>query len=192
MTLTRQLTLWVSSLSDPDAPLLSKAMRGDRRAFDTLLRQYERLLKGFLARRVGPEAADDVYQETVIASWVGLSDYAGRARFKAWLFGIAGHKCADFHRTRSKNGWMETSEPPDAPDPSNAYESIELRDAVKDLLGRLPDAQREVLELYYYAELTLAEIASALGRNLNTVKYQFYRAHAQAANELRCMGSDAQ
>ncbi len=48
----------------------------------------------------------------------------------------------------------------------------------------MPGAQREVLELYYYAELTLPEIAAALGRNLNTVKYQFYRAHALAAEGL--------
>lgn len=42
-----------------------------------------------------------------------------------------------------------------------------------------------VVEMYYYAELTLPEIALALGRNLNTVKYQFYRAHARAARELQ-------
>jgi DNA-directed RNA polymerase specialized sigma24 family protein len=37
------------------------------------------------------------------------------------------------------------------------------------------------LELYYYAELNLPEIAQVLNRNLNTVKYQFYRAHTQVA-----------
>ena len=39
--------------------------------------------------------------------------------------------------------------------------------------------------MYYYAELTLAEIAEALGRNVNTVKYQFYRAHTQVAEHLK-------
>jgi hypothetical protein len=53
------------------------------------------------------------------------------------------------------------------------------REAVKVVLSRLPDAQREVLALYYFAELTLPEIATALNRNPNTIKYQFYRANAQ-------------
>jgi RNA polymerase sigma factor (sigma-70 family) len=51
-------------------------------------------------------------------------------------------------------------------------------------LRTLPEAQREVVELYYYAELTLPEIATSLNRNLNTVKYQFYRAHQAVAREL--------
>ena len=51
----------------------------------------------------------------------------------------------------------------------------------------LPEVQREVLELYYYAELTLAEIAEVCGRHESTVKYQFYRAHAQVAQQLSAL-----
>lgn len=50
---------------------------------------------------------------------------------------------------------------------------------VERLLAELEETQREVIELYYYAQLTLAEIATVLERNLNTVKYQFYRAHSE-------------
>jgi len=50
----------------------------------------------------------------------------------------------------------------------------------------------ETTTLYYYAELTLPEIAEALGRNVNTVKYQFYRAHAQAADGLRAYNPAAE
>ena len=68
-----------------------------------------------------------------------------------------------------------------APDP---FEATVRAQVVRAALSELPEAQREVLELYYYAELTLAEIADSLGRNLNTVKHQFYRAHAMAADRL--------
>ena len=72
---------------------------------------------------------------------------------------------------------MDESLIPAAPHPSP--ESALVRsDTVRHLLGELDEAQRGVLELYYYAQLTLAEIAAILGRNTNTVKYQFYRAHA--------------
>ena len=52
---------------------------------------------------------------------------------------------------------------------------------------RFPEAQREVLDLYYWAELTLPEIARALNRNLNTVKYQFYRGHDLVAQGMAGM-----
>ena len=59
-----------------------------------------------------------------------------------------------------------------------------------EALLKLPENQREVLEMYYFAELTLPEIAGLLDRNLNTVKYQFYRAHTQVAEQLQESASD--
>jgi RNA polymerase sigma-70 factor (ECF subfamily) len=183
LTFAQQLSGWARGLSDPDAPLLHQARQGNQSAFNSLVRRYETTLHGFLVRRVGPQCADDVLQETFIACWTALPKYEGRARFKAWLFGIAAHKCADHFRS---GGHQQQAELPlELADEKNAYHAVDLRELVQDLLVRLPDAQREVIELYYYAELTLPEIAAALNRNLSTVKYQFYRAHAQAADELK-------
>jgi RNA polymerase sigma-70 factor (ECF subfamily) len=164
---------------DPDRELVSAARRGDRRAFDRLASAHEPRLRGFIARRVGAEAVDDVLQETLLASWTALPRFDRRSGFKAWLYGIAVHKCMDHVRRRGRS--LPETPLADAPDgwqsPEALYAAAELRETVRQVLAQLPSSQREVLELYYYAELTLAEIASALGRNLNTVKYQFYRAH---------------
>jgi RNA polymerase sigma factor (sigma-70 family) len=64
------------------------------------------------------------------------------------------------------------------------HQDADNRHDIGQALLALPEAQREVLELYYYADLTLAEIASALNRNLNTVKYHFYKAHTAVADLL--------
>ena len=69
-------------------------------------------------------------------------------------------------------------------DDSNPYAKIDQREAIKAAMGTLPQAQKEVVELYYYAGLSLPEIAQSVKRNLNTVKYQFYRAHDQVAQSL--------
>jgi len=166
------------------------AKRGDRHAFDRLVRNYSGLLRGYLARRVSPSAVDDLMQEILLASWSALHAFNGRSRFKAWLFGIAMHKCADFHRAAGRDHLDSSVELQDGmalmstetlDDWSSA---IDRREAIAAALSKLPANQREVLEMYYYAELSLPEIATALNRNLNTVKYQFYRAHTQAAETL--------
>jgi len=154
------------------------------------VRNYSGLLGGYLARRVAPSAVEDLLQEVLLAGWVALPAFNGRSRFKAWLFGIAMHKCADFHRAAGRDRIDNSVELPDNLSLSTSDSlddwsaSIDRKNAVKQALDELPSTQREVLEMYYYAELSLPEIASALGRNLNTVKYQFYRAHAQAAERL--------
>jgi RNA polymerase sigma-70 factor (ECF subfamily) len=165
---------------DPDRELVTAARQGNRQAFDRLTAGHQARLRGFIARRVGAEAVDDVLQDTLLACWTALPRFDHRSGFKAWLYGIATHKCIDHGR---KRGRMKLESPlAEAPDgwqsPEALYAAAELRETVRQVLERLPDTQREVVELYYYAELTLAEIATALGRNLNTVKYQFYRAHA--------------
>ena len=173
-----------------DVGLARAAARGDARAFEALVHAYGRPLRGFLLRRVGPDAADDVLQETWLAAWAALPAFAGRSRFKAWLFAIAVHKAADAQRASGRTlteVWADAAEatPAAGPDP---FAASDLKRSVQATLARLPLAQREVLELYYYADLTLAEVAETLGRNLNTVKYQFYRAHAEAAEGLREYG----
>ena len=178
---------------DGEAARIRAARRGDRRAFDSLVHAYERPLRGFLVRRAGPEAADDVFQDTLIAAWSAIPKFAGRSGFKAWLFGIALHKATDARRAQGRaptEAWSEVTESmlPTAQDP---FAAADLKHSVQTALAQILPAQREVLELYYYAELTLPEIAESLGRNLNTVKYQFYRAHAQAADGLRAYGPAA-
>lgn len=171
---------------DTERGLIRAAQGGDRRAFDALVRAHESLLCGYLTRRVGASAAEDLMQETWLASWSALPRYTGRARFKAWLLGIALHKCQDYYRTRGRSPveipWEENDGL--AADPKDWHAATELKQSVQAVLAQLPAEQREVLELYYYAELSLGEIAAVLQRNLNTVKYQFYRAHALAAREL--------
>lgn len=172
--------------ADTEQRLIAAAQRGDRTAFDLLAQTYAPLLHGFVQRRVGVGAVEDVLQETLIAGWTALPGYSRRARFKAWLFAIALRKCADFYRARGRcvvETSLEMAEDvaDTRPDP---YAAAEWKQTVRELLLRLPEEQREVIELYYYAELTLPEIAVTLERNLNTVKYQFYRAHARMEQEL--------
>ena len=168
-----------------EARLVQAAQRGNREAFDTLTRSYAGPLRGFLQRRVGADAAEDVLQETWLAGWLDLRKLHRKTRFKAWLYGIAAHKCLDYQRTQARSRTEELTENgPGLPEPEDVFAASDRARAVRAALAGLPDAQQEVLELYFYAELTLPEIAALLGRNLNTLKYQFYRAHAQAALAL--------
>lgn len=177
----------VSTDASTEAKLVEGAQHGSREAFDALVRAHERLLRGFLTRRVGSNAVDDVLQETWIAGWTALPRYHRRSRFKAWIFSIAYHKCADHLRSQARGVTEAPLEEADRESVAqrDAYADADLRETVRTLLAQLPDDQREVLEIYYYADLTLTEVAQVLGRNLNTVKTQFYRAHTLAAQNLK-------
>lgn len=168
-----------------EAKTLRAARRGERRAFDELVAAMSPELSRFVARRVRPDDVDDAVQETWLAAWSSLDRFDGRSQFKTWLYGIAVNKTRDIVRARRRveNGTasFDHAVVEVGADP---HEQTELRHTLEAALEELSSSQREVLELYYFAELTLAEVAKALDRNLNTVKYQFYRAHALVANAM--------
>ena len=151
--------------------------------FDELVLTLEPELRRFVARRVRPEAVDDVLQEIWVAAWQALPGFSQRAKLRTWLYGISLHKCHDRYRAqRSEASLVPIDDLPLVDARPSVEDAVAQADAVSRLLGKLDETQREVVELYYYAQLTLAEIASVLDRNLNTVKYQFYRAHAELAS----------
>jgi RNA polymerase sigma-70 factor (ECF subfamily) len=174
------------SAQDGERNTVAAARRGDRAAFESLKRRHGDSLRRFLQRRVPAHVLDDILQETWIAVWQGLARYNGRSGFKAWLYAIGVNKCVDHFRKSAQQSHWELAIIGDTGDPHapDEYAAAEMRHVVQTALATLAGPQREVIELYYYDELTLAEIAQILNRNLNTVKYQFYRAHAVVAGEM--------
>mgnify|MGYP000663316504 CR=1 FL=1 len=168
--------------------LVRAARRGDRHAFDALVQMFQLELRRFIARRVPAGDLEDVLQETWLAAWTALPNFDRRSRFKTWLYALSLNKCRDHHRHLKRIEPTQDGLSDGAIDDSDIQKQTEDRQTASALLGSLTPSQREVLELYYFADLTLPEIARVLSRNLNTVKYQFYRGHAQAGEFLRGQG----
>ncbi|MES2464644.1 MAG: RNA polymerase sigma factor [Armatimonadota bacterium] len=168
--------------------LIDAARQGNREAFDLLVRTQLPTLHRFLAGRIGRrDAVEDIVQETLLGAWTALPGFEPRVRFRTWLLRIAANKTADYLRLAvRRDRYEESLEGKVNVTASEDLEAdAERRGMVRQALSHLSGPQREVIEMYYYAELTLAEISQLTGRNVNTVKYQFYAAHTAAAAALR-------
>lgn len=165
--------------TDPEQRLITEARKGDRGAFDRLMLQHRDALMVFLRRRVDQGSVDDLCQETWLAAYERLGTYKDSGRFRAWIFGICIHKVRDHHRSWAKHRFEPEDE--GAGYVPQEFNQVEVRESLRPVWNQLVECHREVLDLYYSAELTLPEISVAIGCNLNTVKYRFYRAHDQVA-----------
>jgi len=163
------------------------AQSGDREAFDALAENHRSEIRKFIQKRVGKDQADDLLQEIWLAAWLSIREFDSRSRFRTWLFGIAINKCKTHYRTQQrKMAYVPIEElPPErqrAPSPA-PLSDLEAR--IPSAIESLSENHRQLLDLYYYGELTLPEISRLLDRNLNTVKYQFYRAHTELADLIK-------
>jgi RNA polymerase sigma-70 factor, ECF subfamily len=159
-----------------DEALAARLADGDELALRELLRRYERPLAAFLHRQTAGRDVEDLYQET----WLRVVRHADRfdadRRFSTWLFQIAVNLCRDWHRRP----------PPEARPPADepAAAELERADAALDaaqLLARLPAAQREVVILRYYHDLSEDDVAKILDIPKGTVKSRLHQAIAHLA-----------
>lgn len=185
----RQFWNWNSGGNDEQGTLIGRARAGDRTAFDRLVSLHEAALRGFLHRRVANEAVEDVMQETLLAAWIALPQYHPdpRATFQTWLCRIASNKSIDWLRGHARRSAKELDLADFEPFLSvpDGVATLENDLLLRDLLTCLPNEQRTVLSLYYADGLTLREIADREQRNLSTVKYHFYRAHAVLTDRMK-------
>jgi RNA polymerase sigma-70 factor, ECF subfamily len=170
-----------------EAALLIAVGRGDRdRALPELYRRYERRLFGLGIRLLGDRGlAEELVQETFLRVWRTADRFdPARGRVSAFILSIARRLAVDLWRRPSSRPAEPEREPPVAVD--ETIDRLLLQLTVRDALGSLPQAHREVIELSYHSDLTQAEVAKRLGIPLGTVKSRAYhalRAFRRAADE---------
>lgn len=114
--------------------------------------------------------AEDAVQETFLKAYRSLSDFRGESSEKTWLTRIAVNTCRD----ELRGSWLRHTDRSVTPEMlPEASVPFEARDEALTLaVMKLPRRQREVTLLYYYQDMSLKEIASALGLAQSTVSYR--------------------
>lgn len=175
----------VRRLASSEQRRVEAAQDGNREAFDGLVADHQSEIRKFVGKRVAKEQVDDLLQDIWVAAWTSMGEFDSRSRFRTWLYGIAINKCKTHYRSQQRRV-VHLSLDDVLPEKQRpAAQGSDLEAQLSSFIEMLSDNHRQLLDLYYYGELTLPEISKLLDRNLNTVKYQFYRAHTELANLLK-------
>ena len=151
--------------------LVIRCQEGDSGAAEALVARWERRLLRHALRLTGEaEAARDVAQESWLAIFRGLRALDDPARFGPWAYRIATRRCADWIRRKSRRRETSAERLEPAADPPS--DSPDMR----TLIRGLPAPSRAVLSMFYADEMSVAEIAEALGVPEGTVKSRLYTA----------------
>lgn len=160
-----------------DTALFCALQAGEQAALEQLYDRYASLVYRLALRILGnSQEAEDLTQEVFLYLWRGSSYQPKRGSLSSFLTTLTRSRAIDRLRSRSSNlsflqRWsqaMSNQLPPPTP-----FESASLQqrsDYVREALSRLPDKQRQVLELAYYDGMSQSEIATKLNTPLGTVK----------------------
>lgn len=164
---------------DSDEWLMAQVALGSREHLSPLLHKYANSLLTFIQRMTGNRhRAEELFQEVFLTVWVKSRHYQHPRPFRPWLFGIAAKKCqADYRRRREEVhlGIVATAESRHCSPEDMAF-ATERAGIVKEILARLPEAQRTVVVLRIWNDLPYAEIAEIVGRTESTVRSHMFHA----------------
>ena len=153
-----------------------RGLAGDAAAHAELLGKLAIYLRGFLARKMGRNAADleDLVQEALLAIHLKRDTYDTSQPFTAWAFTIARYKLIDWYRRNRIRRTEPLDEASDLFAGDNAEEVAVRRDLGK-LVATLPEKQRALLEDVKIAGLSNAEAATKAGMTEGAVKVSIHR-----------------
>lgn len=126
------------------------------------------------ARTGNRSDAEDITQETFLRLVRAAPTFREEAHRKAWLLRVAANCAADLHRSPWRRRVVSMEEATQLPTPAETSEPGGILEAV----SALPEKYRAVIHLYYYEELSAAQIAQVLGIRTETVNTRLSRARA--------------
>jgi len=189
--------------TDEDRRLVDRARTGDVRAFEALVRRYERWVFTLALRMVGDRGdAEDIAQEVFLKAYRGLQGFRGGSRFSTWLYAIASHHCLNHLAGRDSRARRaeRTGNSPDgqggvlpsaldrvadaSPGPDAVLERQELTRAIQNELVQLTEHHRMVIILRDVQGMSYEDIAATLGVELGTVRSRLHRARMELKARL--------
>ncbi|MCK4999036.1 MAG: sigma-70 family RNA polymerase sigma factor [Anaerohalosphaera sp.] len=151
-------------------------------SFITLYLENERRIYGFIMALVPNWAdADDILQETTKVMWSKYGEFTMGSNFLGWAFTIAKFQVLNHlskkrgDKLRFHENLIETI----AADASMNEKQSDLRDSLRDCIGRLGKTERQLLELRYENNASPKKVAEQIGKGVDTVYKALTRVHNQ-------------
>ncbi len=179
-----------------DEALLTQIAGGDRLAMRHLYLRHERRVFRFVMRMLGDRyLAEEALSEVFFDVWKKAGHFQGRSSVSTWLLGIARHKALTAAATKSRTfEALDDSAAINVADPSADQDAAMLEYERGVILRRCLEAlspeHREIIDLVYYQEMTIKQIADLLAIPENTVKTRMFYARKRLAALVEAAGSE--
>jgi len=181
-----------------DQELVTRVQKGDKSAFDLLVRKYQHKIAKLISRYVYDRAeVEDVTQEAFIKAYRAINGFRGESAFYTWLYRIAINTAKNYlvsqgRRLPSTDIESEDAELSDfggslreVATPESAILTNEIAETVLQALNQLPEDLRTAITLREIDGLSYEEIAAVMDCPIGTVRSRIFRAREAIDKQLK-------
>ena len=177
-----------------DAALIGLIADGDKRAMQVLYARHNVRVYRFIIRLTGNQSlAEDLVSEVFLDVWRQAEGFEAKSQVSTWLLAIARYKALSALRRRTDehlDDQMAASIEDTADDPETMVHKKDRSTIVQKCLRQLSPAHREVIDLVYYHEKSVEEVAEIVGIPEATVKTRMFYARKKLSELLKEQGID--
>lgn len=166
---------------------MTRIQSGDKQAYSTLLRYITAKLRPYLLSRTDEQATEDILQEILISVHKARHTYDTERPLMPWVMAIARFRLNDYLRRQYRlnrevndgGQWLES-----IPESEEVTERIALRESLQRGMQSLPEKQRRVIQLMYFEDLSVKDIARKLNIGESNVKVSAHRGYKKLKTML--------
>ena len=173
--------------------LISRVQAGDRHAFHTFIKKYQRLVAAIVFRMVYNDAdREELSQEIFLKIFAHINEFQGAAKMSSWIGRIASNTCINHLRKKRLPLFDDISGPGrtlenvagSSPTPEYLNEQANGNLNLQREIDRLPAHYRLILTLFHFSEMNYDEIGRVLKMPAGTVKSHLFRARQKLKERL--------
>lgn len=151
--------------------MVSKANKGDKKAFELLMSSHLKVIYNYICIHVkSNEDIQDIVQETMFAVWSSLKSFGNGSSFRTWIIGIARRKICDHYRRTYKIPIVSISDVEDSLMIEDESDKLIKAMDVNNAVMSLNSTEQELIFLAFNAQLTYQEISEVTRIPVGTVK----------------------
>jgi RNA polymerase sigma-70 factor (ECF subfamily) len=177
-----------------DEALIARIAGGDRDAMRALYLRHHVRVHRFAMRLVRNSAvAEDIISDVFLDVWRRAGSFEGRSAVSTWLLAIARFKALSVLRRKPEEKLNEkdaAAVPDPLDDPELAVQKKDTGEILRECLTALSREHREVIDLVYYHEKSVEEVAHIIGIPEATVKTRMFYARKKLSRLLKSVGID--
>lgn len=181
-----------------DQELVARAKKGDKSAFDLLVRKYQHRIAKLISRYVYDQAeVEDIVQEAFIKAYRAIHNFRGESAFYTWLYRIAINTAKNYLVSQGRRlpsteinseeaeGQEESQDIPEIATPESSVLTTEIAQTVITVVRTLPEDLRTAIMLREMEGLSYEEIAEVMDCPIGTVRSRIFRAREAIDKELK-------
>jgi RNA polymerase sigma-70 factor (ECF subfamily) len=175
-----------------DETLIKSIAAGDKFAMQVFYQRHSVRVYRFVLRLTGNTSlAEEIVGDAFLSVWQQAGTFQAKCRVSTWLLSIARHKALSVLRRRSEvqlDGDMMATMADPRDDAETVLDREDRSKLIRKCLTQLSPAHREIIDLVYYHEKSVEEVARIVGAPKSTVKSRMFYARSHMAKLLKAAG----